>query len=208
MAGYLAFLPGEVIQYILEDKRLLFSDILRFGLTCKHLYKAVTENNNLWRTKFFQRWPHLREAYYEYGKSEGYLLNWKKETEASLSSRQALLAYLSCMSEKNYEKQDVSDSEFKDLGPLFHPEEGAHPLAYYFLVDELVSLINNSAPGSNLTHKYYAFKIVSYLKQNYLKKQWQKFVALPAEEQILERGATLVAQWSQPTRHICFIRSA
>lgn len=45
------------------------------------------------------------------------------------------------MSIKHYRKQELSNSEFKEFDPLFHSEEDIHPLAYYFLVDELISLI-------------------------------------------------------------------
>lgn len=55
---------------------------------------------------------------------------------------------------------------------------------------------------SNLTHKYYAYKVVRYLRQNCLKDEWQTYINLPLKDQILERGAVLVAQWSQPELRI------
>jgi hypothetical protein len=51
---------------------------------------------------------------------------------------------LSLMPVKYYKKQELSHSEFKEFDPLFRPEKGAHPLAYHFLVDELINLIKSS----------------------------------------------------------------
>lgn len=53
-----------------------------------------------------------------------------------------------------------------------------------------------------MTEKYYAYKIVRHLKQSYLTDEWHKFISLPPEKQLLELGATLVAQWSQPEKHV------
>lgn len=49
-------LPGEIIVYILEDKRLSLADVVHFSLACKSLYKIVNGSNKLWKTKFFQRY--------------------------------------------------------------------------------------------------------------------------------------------------------
>lgn len=65
-------------------------------------------------------------------------------------------------------------------------------------------VIINSFRVSNLTHRYYALKIVRYLKQTHLKDEWKKFLSLPPKQQTLERGATIVAQWSQPERHVSY----
>lgn len=55
---------------------------------------------------------------------------------------------------------------------------------------------------SDLTHKHYAYKVVRYLKETYLAREWKKFVALPVEKQTSERGAIFVAQWSQPEKRV------
>ena len=40
------------------------------------------------------------------------------------------------------------------------------------------------------------------MRQHCLTEEWQRFTSLPPSEQILERGAVLVAQWSQPEKHV------
>lgn len=55
-----------------------------------------------------------------------------------------------------------------------------------------------------MTHRYYALKVVRYLKHCHLRNEWENFISLRPEEQTLERGATIVAQWNQPKRHISY----
>lgn len=200
---FISCVPGEVIGYILEDENITILDIIKFSLTCKHFYQTIKSNNQLWRIKFFQRWPLLKE-YYEESNSDGKVIDWLNEIRLSIEIRSKLMHQLSLMSSKHYKKKELSDSELKDYDPLFRPEEGAYRLGYYFLVDELIDLLNRPNVDSNLTHKYYALKVVRYLKQNYLREEWQKFINLPPREQILERGATIVAQWSQPEQHVSY----
>ncbi|XP_031849665.1 F-box only protein 21 isoform X2 [Nomia melanderi] len=196
-------LPSEIIVRILEDKQLGFSDVINLSFTCKNLHKIIDNDNELWKRKFFQRWPILEEIY-RTNKPKGCIVNWKEEIEISLNIRKKLLYQLSLMSSKHYRQGELPNSAFKVFDPLFRVEDGAHPFAYYFLVDELISLIKAPALTNNLTHRYYALKVVEYLKQNHLKKEWQKFISLPPSEQTLEKGATIVAQWGQPERHVTY----
>ena len=43
------------------------------------------------------------------------------------------------------------------------------------------------------------------MKQTHLKDEWQKFISLPPKQQTLERGATFVAQWSQPEKNVSYL---
>lgn len=49
-----------------------------------------------------------------------------------------------------------------------------------------------------MTLKYYTQKVLRFIRQYHLKQEWNRFVSLDPKYQILERGATLVAQWCQP----------
>ncbi|XP_043497553.1 F-box only protein 21-like [Polistes fuscatus] len=201
-ADVITHVPEEIIEYILEDESITFLDIIKFSMTCKHLYLTV-KNNQLWRVKYFQRWPRLKKQY-EKNTADIKVLNWLNEIKVSMEIRRNLMYHLSLMSSKHYTKEEVSNSELKYLDPLFRPELGAYPLSYHFLVDELISLMNCHYAHSNLTHRYYAFIVLRYLKQNYITKKWQRFINLPVNEQILERCATFVAQWSKPERCISY----
>jgi F-box protein 21 len=43
-----------------------------------------------------------------------------------------------------------------------------------------------------------------YVRQQHLKEQWQHFLALDLEDQLLEKGAVLVAQWCQPMVEVMY----
>lgn len=58
-----------------------------------------------------------------------------------------------------------------------------------------------STPG-NLTYRYYANKVLRYIRQQSLMKEWDAYMSLPEEEQILERGAVFIAQWCQPAKDV------
>ncbi|XP_076290805.1 F-box only protein 21 [Lasioglossum baleicum] len=199
-------LPSEIIVRILEDKQLGFSDVINLASTCKSLHKIIDNDNILWRTKYFQRWPSLKETYHINKESEYYVVNWKERIRLCLDIKNQLFQQLSLMSSRHYNEMsnELPNSAFKIFDPLFRVEAGAPPFAYYILVDELISLIKAPALASNLTHRYYGLKVVRYLKQSHLKEEWQKFISLPPREQTLERGATIVAQWSQPERHVTY----
>lgn len=51
--------------------------------------------------------------------------------------------------------------------------------------------------NSNLTHKYYAMKVLWFLKQEYLKFTWQSF---SIESGSLEGAAIFLAEWCQPDK--------
>lgn len=57
--------------------------------------------------------------------------------------------------------------------------------------------INFSTPG-NKTLQYYASKVLRYIRQLHLSRVWNDYISLSPERQVLEIGATIVAQWCQP----------
>lgn len=75
----------------------------------------------------------------------GYVItNWMDEYRASLQCRRELLHELSLMSSLHYKKQELSHSKLRNYDRLFRQELGAHPFAYYSIVDELINIIDES----------------------------------------------------------------
>ncbi|XP_066596106.1 F-box only protein 21-like [Prorops nasuta] len=200
-------LPCELISYILEDVNIAVSDIAHFSMVCKHLHHVVTSQNKLWRTKYFQRWPFMRDVYSDYVNSGNRITCWREQMEKSIKSRETMMYLLSLMSSKNYQEggnkwDDLSHWELREFDPLFDSDHGAAPLAFEFLRCELLNLVNDPNIYENLTIKYYAQKVLRHMVQVQLTKEWENFISLPEQKQIMEKGAVLVAQWSQPTRKI------
>ncbi|XP_011706278.1 PREDICTED: uncharacterized protein LOC105461483 [Wasmannia auropunctata] len=111
------------------------------------------------------------------------------------------------MSEKYFHKDKLlSDSDMEHFDLLFCPNMNAHIMNYHFLKDELIYLITISPllPDCNLTYKYYSKKLLPHLQQRHLKDIWQEFMNYPKEQQLLEKAATIVAQWYQPQKCIFY----
>lgn len=56
----------------------------------------------------------------------------------------------------------------------------------------------------NLTAMYYSEKVLRFLRQIEVAEKWAKYKVLQQEDQLLEHGAVLVAQWCQPTLEITY----
>lgn len=59
-------------------------------------------------------------------------------------------------------------------------------------------------PDCNLTYTYYSKELLPHLQQRHTKDAWQEFISYPKEQQLLEKAATIVAQWYQPLKRIFY----
>ncbi|GLV34229.1 hypothetical protein CBL_00160 [Carabus blaptoides fortunei] len=119
------------------------------------------------------------------------------------------------MPPKFYKRYELSDSDLVQWRDMMNE----HPLAYHYLVNELMTIVNNKSvihginvvpintPG-NLTYRYYANKALRYLRQQYLMNEWETYMSLPIEQQVLERGAVFIAQWCQPAVEVSLAQVA
>lgn len=202
----ITILSNEIIYIILQHETVGIKDLRNFGLTCRRFLNVIDHNNTLWQTKFYQRWPHLKR-FYDKRIQNKECINFKDEVKASIKCRNELRNYLSLMSEKYFHKDKLlSDSDMEHFDLLFCPNMNAHIMNYHFLKDELIYLITISPllPDCNLTYKYYSKKLLPHLQQRHLKDIWQEFMNYPKEQQLLEKAATIVAQWYQPQKCIFY----
>ncbi|PSN50252.1 F-box only protein 21 [Blattella germanica] len=184
----ITFLPNEILEYILQTDSLTAVDVCNFGSTCSKFRIITTNSNKLWKTKFEQRWPRLKEVY---DRQKVYC--WRDEYKSRVLFGKALREKVASMSRKFHKKEEISNTELSDFGAMM--EEHDH--GYAFMINELMSIIHDNDQSSNLTEKYYTEKIIRYVRQFHLKKEWQDFLALDHQDQLLEKGACLVAQWCQ-----------
>jgi len=52
--------------------------------------------------------------------------------------------------------------------------------------------------------RYCNMKLFLYLRQRSVREKWERFKEQSHREQLLERGATIVAQWFQPQKDVCY----
>nr|XP_012219077.1 PREDICTED: F-box only protein 21-like isoform X2 [Linepithema humile] len=196
-------LPIDVIIIILCDESISFKDIMSLALSFNfNFYNSLIELNTLWRKKFYQRWPHLREEYNEQLclENKGFF----EQVKAGVKSKKELWHYLSLMSEKHYYKDDLFDVDFRDFDSLIDPDKGAYFMNYYFFVNELRRLLTESPMESDLTQRYYAEKLLSYLQRYRLRKKVHEFINYPEKQQILEKALFSFAQWYQPEKYVSY----
>ncbi|XP_018360912.1 PREDICTED: F-box only protein 21-like isoform X2 [Trachymyrmex cornetzi] len=198
-------LSTEVIYVILQQKIVSIEDVVNFGLTCRRFLNVVRHNNTLWQMKLYERWPHMKRIYDKRIQNEEHI-NFKDDVKVSIKCRNELRSHLSLMSERFFQKDNFSESDMERFDALFCPNMGAHVMNYYFLKDEMIHLITMSSllPDCNLTHKYYSKELLLYLQQRHTKDVWQEFISYPKEQQLLEKAATIVAQWYQSQKHIFY----
>ncbi|CAG9827376.1 unnamed protein product [Diabrotica balteata] len=192
-------LPVEVIENILTFKKISIEDVVHFSLTCHYFHNIVTNNNKIWKTKLFQKFPQLRSLleskHIIFQHEVKYIYELKKRTRALLEKMPA----------KFYKRYEISDSDLYEWSSILLEREEV----YKCLVTDLMEIVNTdvsiksievvplNTPG-NKTFQYYANKVLRYIRQHHLSKVWKEYISLPPSRQILEVGAVFVAQWCQP----------
>uniref|UniRef100_A0A4W4F605 Hemimethylated DNA-binding domain-containing protein n=1 Tax=Electrophorus electricus TaxID=8005 RepID=A0A4W4F605_ELEEL len=181
-------LPTELLEYILCFPILNHIDISNVSCCCKRLHDVCHGSGKVWGHQYKLRWPRLQKLYRQ---NESY--DWLKEfktrhmvclqiqrTVVSISKR--FFAEVPCIG------QVLGDS-FAEIESLGAPE--------HFCEDELLSILNSDR-RKRLTLKYYAKKILYFLRQQKVLRSLKAFLERPPEEQLALEGAVLVDQYCNP----------
>lgn len=194
-------MPIEIIEQFLTNDTLKIQDIVNFSRTCSHFHDVVCNNNAIWKLLYIRSLPEFVNAFEQYSVS-----SWYTEVKYYYQLMRNCHDILADMSPKFYKRYELSDLDLVQWKDMMKER----PLAYHYLIKELMNIVNNRSPiygihvvpintPGNLTYRYYARKVLRFLRQEYLTKEWETYINLPPEEQILERGAVFIAQWCQPT---------
>ncbi|KAG7318183.1 hypothetical protein KOW79_017938 [Hemibagrus wyckioides] len=181
-------LPTELLEYILCFPVLNHIDISNVSCCCKRLHEVCHSSGKVWGHQYKLRWPRLQKLYRQ---NESY--DWQQEfrtrlrvclqiqrTVVSISKR--FFAEVPCVG------QVLGDS-FTEIESLGAPE--------HFCEDELLSILNSDRRKS-LTLKYYAKKILYFLRQQNILRSLKGFLERPPEQQLALEGAVLVDQYCNP----------
>ena len=109
------------------------------------------------------------------------------------------------------ELSDVDMEHFLKLKQLatFHTEaqnnvKDEEKVSRDFVLDALLSLIHDGKIDCELTLKYYAVKIIRYVRNNFAREFWLSFMQGSNEEdQDYYKGLVHFSQWFQPLSRIC-----
>ncbi|KAL3270063.1 hypothetical protein HHI36_009121 [Cryptolaemus montrouzieri] len=196
-------LPLEIVELILSSPNLSIKDVINFSSTCHYYRELISTNNTLWKQKFRDKWPDLTDLFdnnFNYYYQEIiYVHNLFRLTQQKLE----------LMPSRFCKKYEISECELEEWTLLLNEKHEN----YWYLVTYLMDIVNTSAtiesidvvslntPG-NKTQQYYASKVLRHIRQAHLLKEWLVFRSLSPKEQLLEIGATFVAQWCQPQLQI------
>lgn len=191
MAGdvLISYLPNEILEQILENEILSYQDVCKFGSTCSKFRNLVCNSNKLWKSKFKQQWPKLQSVY-----DQERTFVWRNEFFKRFTCGGIIREFVANMSSKFYRKDEVSNCDLAFFDTIMQ----THEYAYYFVINELLSIASDNNTDDNLTQKFYTEKVIRYVRQRHLSRKWHEFLNQAPEELILEKGAVLVGQWSQP----------
>ncbi|XP_053135371.1 nitric oxide synthase, brain isoform X7 [Hemicordylus capensis] len=184
----LAELPGELLELIACCGALGAADLARLARTCRRLREACRPRGKAWREQLRRRWPSLMK-YYNQAESVNWLEEYRARQKAGLEARRIVASF-----SKRFFSEHVPCDGFSDVETLECP--------CHFFEDELMSIL--SMEGSKgLTWKYYAKKILYFLRQQNILKKLKAYLQRPADEQSFMEGAVLIDQYCNPLSDIC-----
>lgn len=174
-------LADELIDMVLSYPFIDHQDLCRCAQVCRRLNR-IAMGNEVWKKKSLLRWNFWKNVPRE---------NWSTTYRDRFLMEQKIHHTLQTITRKYYTKVDVYK---KDLERFVHLAKES-PWQSCHIDDSLHELLQGDVCKVNLTYRYYARKVNSYLKIDQLKNEWEQFLALPDEQQPLEKGAMLIARW-------------
>uniref|UniRef100_A0A8C3V868 F-box protein 21 n=37 Tax=Passeriformes TaxID=9126 RepID=A0A8C3V868_CATUS len=181
-------LPGELLELILCCDVLGAADIGRVSCTCRRLREACQPRGKVWRERFRLRWPSLLK-YYSHSDSVSWLEEYKARHNAGLEAQRIVASF-----SKRFFSEHVPCDGFSDIETLGCPS--------HFFEDELMCILNMEG-RKGLTWKYYAKKILYFLRQQNILKNLKEYLQRPTERQSFLEGAVLIDQYCNPLSDIC-----
>uniref|UniRef100_A0A671LJJ8 Calcineurin B homologous protein 3-like n=1 Tax=Sinocyclocheilus anshuiensis TaxID=1608454 RepID=A0A671LJJ8_9TELE len=187
-AKQLTDLPAELLEHILCFHVLNHVDICKVSCTCKRLHDVCHGRGKVWAHQHKLRWPRLQRFYQQ---NESY--DWLKEFKTRHMVGQQIRRTVESISKRFFTEvpcvgQVLGDS-FAEIESLGAPE--------HFCADELLEILN-SDKRKCLTLKYYAKKILYFLRQQNILRNLKVFLERPPELQSALEGAVLVDQYCNP----------
>ncbi|XP_019362220.1 PREDICTED: F-box only protein 21 isoform X3 [Gavialis gangeticus] len=173
----LTALPGELLELILCSAALGAADIGRVSCTCRRLRDACAPRGKVWRERFRLRWPSLLK-YYNQTDGVNWLEEYKARRNAGLEARRIVSSF-----SKRFFSEHVPCDGFSDIETLGCPS--------HFFEDELMSILNMEG-RKGLTWKYYAKKILYFLRQQNILKNLKEYLQQPVDQQSFLEGEFLM----------------
>ncbi|KAJ8286030.1 hypothetical protein GJAV_G00033710 [Gymnothorax javanicus] len=188
-------LPTELLEYILCFPVLNNIDISNVSCSCKRLHDVCHGRGKVWGYQYKLRWPRLLK-HYRQNEPCDWLNEYRRRHMVGLQIQKTVESISkSFFRECPCVGQLLGDS-FAEIESLGAPE--------HFCEDELLSILNSDR-RKGLTLKYYAKKILYFLRQQKILKSLKEFLDQPSEEQSALEGAVLVDQYCNPLADVSLL---
>ncbi|KAG7489889.1 F-box only protein 21 isoform X2 [Solea senegalensis] len=180
-------LPSELLEHILCFPVLQHIDICNVSSCCKRLHDVCHGRGKVWGHQYKLRWPRLQRFY-----RQNECCDWLKEYKTRHRVGIQIRRMVESISKRFFTEVVLGDS-FAEIESLGMPE--------HFCEDELLFILNTDKRKS-LTLKYYAKKILYFLRQQNILRSLKMFLEQPVEQQSALEGAVLVDQYCNPLADI------
>ncbi|XP_013866586.1 F-box only protein 21 [Austrofundulus limnaeus] len=176
-------LPTELLEHILCSPVLKHVDICNVSCGCKRLHDVCHGRGKVWEHQYKLRWPRL-QRFYRQNESCDWLREYKTRHRVGIQIRRTVESI-----SKRFFTEVVLGDSFAEIESLGMPE--------HFCEDELLFILNSNKRKS-LTLKYYAKKILYFLRQQNILRSLKSFLEQSAGQQSALEGAVLVDQYCNP----------
>ncbi|MED6279961.1 F-box protein 21 [Characodon lateralis] len=185
-------LPTELLEHILCFPVLKHVDVCNVSCCCKRLQDVCHGRGKVWEHQYKIRWPRL-QRFYRQNESCDWLREYITRHRVGIQIRRTVESISKrFFTEVPCVGQVLGDS-FAEIESLGMPE--------HFSEDELLFILN-SEKRKSLTLKYYAKKILYFLRQQNILRSLKTFLEKPSEQQSALEGAVLVDQYCNPLADI------
>uniref|UniRef100_A0A8D3AJ23 F-box protein 21 n=1 Tax=Scophthalmus maximus TaxID=52904 RepID=A0A8D3AJ23_SCOMX len=183
-AQKLTDLPTELLEHILCFPDLEHVDVCNASCCCKRLHDVCHGRGKVWGHQYKLRWPRL-QRFYRQNECCDWLREYKTRHRVGIQIRRTVESI-----SKRFFTEVVRNVPIESLGMPEH-----------FCEDELLFILNSDKRKS-LTLKYYAKKILYFLRQQNILRSLRTFLEQPAERQSALEGAVLVDQYCNPLAEV------
>lgn len=200
--------PTEIVEKIFTSYDLSILDVVNASATCKHLRDELYNNDRVWKSLYYHNLPvtvsHLLSA------RTTNTVDWLEEIKYVYEVKSKVRRMLETMPDTYYSVPNIGPSELTGWDEFIK----SSPAGTYYIVMWYLNLlicdykqihsfsvVSLFTPG-NKTLRYYCLKVMEYLRHSKLTQDYEGFMQLDEKQRILEKVATFVAQWCQPTKII------
>ncbi|KAF3695461.1 F-box only protein 21 [Channa argus] len=161
-------LPTELLEHILCCPVLKNVDICNVSCCCKRLHDVCHGRGKVWGHQYKRRWPRL-QRFYRQNESCDWLREYKTRHRVGIQIQRTVESI-----SKRFFTEVVLGDSFAEIESLGMPE--------HFCEDELLFILSSDKRKS-LTLKYYAKKILYFLRQQNILRSLKTFLEQPADQQ-------------------------